>query len=474
VEGAVYTWKGSAVFLAVEGVVLLLVIVTGRAARVFQGFFVAAAAAEVLWMSWPVYYERLNVQADVFADDTADALDMIAAQDDSFYRVDKQYFTVAHNDSFAQGYYGTSSYIGGMGIPENVLKFYTDLGLHDGINLRSIYAPSAYNQVDTLLGVKYALAQDYSGISNYGYEQIGETGSVRIFENTSAVPMGFVYYETISREEFEALSYYERQTALMEACLTDEDTGVESISQESIDRIKSIRALVDEYQIEFEYSTKSWSFEFEPNTGDEVLLVTIAFTDNAGETAMLKYRTEDGAEYGERITGLYCAEGNIFEITQAGVDSIWFDADAGAEGLKIAKVPKSVYYALWEENTARQQAGRVTLSETRSDYMRGTFTAEQDGILYLPIVNNGWQVCIDGVGQNIMTVNDAFIGVIVTAGTHELELSYPTGSLWSGYKKRVKIYGACLAVILFGSFYRGRFHKKRLRGSDSPKKETAA
>jgi uncharacterized membrane protein YfhO len=68
----------------------------------------------------------------------------------------------------------------------------------------------------------------------------------------------------------------------------------------------------------------------------------------------------------------------------------------------------------------------MVLEETQDTYIRGSVTAETDGILFTSIPNfRGFSVYVDGEKTDIVPLgNDALIGVKLTAGEHTIELRY--------------------------------------------------
>lgn len=462
IDGTIYTWRDSCILLVIEGILFIWVIWKPEQRLINRTLCIAVAAVESIWLVYPIYSMRSNVAKDTYMDETKTMVNYISTFDENFYRIDKQYDGKSDNDSVAYGYNSTQAYIGGTGVDANVLKFYTDLGIHDGINVRTIISPSAYNEVNTLLGVKYILSQN-EGVANYGYEQIDRIGETRLLRNKYAVPMGFVYYNTISRNQFEQLNYKERQWVLMNACLTDDGTNIAELPEEEIKKIKERSNLFGEYEIPFEYSSETYRFEFEPNTEDEVILVKIHFENDTGEFAKVKFVDTEGREYEEKVSALYSADKQVFEMPQSNVRSVWIDTKATYDNISIAKIPKRIYYEWLDENLAQQQESKVILQQTETNYIKGSFYAKTDGILYLPVVNNGWSVLIDGVAQNILTVNDAFIGVQVTEGSHELEMVCYLGTWWDGYKKTVLKLGVCVGIVILGSVFIIRKKSRRKR-----------
>ena len=71
-----------------------------------------------------------------------------------------------------------------------------------------------------------------------------------------------------------------------------------------------------------------------------------------------------------------------------------------------------------------QESG-LKLSEMSDTHLRGSFTTQVDGAYTFTIpYDDGWTVTVDGKKQEIKKSLDAFLRVDVTAGEHEVELSF--------------------------------------------------
>jgi uncharacterized membrane protein YfhO len=133
---------------------------------------------------------------------------------------------------------------------------------------------------------------------------------------------------------------------------------------------------------------------------------------------------------------------------------------ANLTSLRIAKIPKDRYYQLYTENVEALQSSAVHLTSYSDEYMEGEFYTETAGILYLPIVNDQWYVSIDGEWQDLVTINDAFIGVYVEEGQHSIVIKHPLGTNWYIYGNDIKNIVLCAIIIILGTVWMN-FKRKR-------------
>ena len=71
----------------------------------------------------------------------------------------------------------------------------------------------------------------------------------------------------------------------------------------------------------------------------------------------------------------------------------------------------------------------LELESFREDHLKGTITADEDGIMFTSIAwEPGWTVYVDGEKVEPVKLVDALIGVPLTAGTHTIEMKFfPAG-----------------------------------------------
>ena len=94
---------------------------------------------------------------------------------------------------------------------------------------------------------------------------------------------------------------------------------------------------------------------------------------------------------------------------------------------------------------------QLEITEFEDGYVKGTVTAtEEFPILFTSVPYTiGWTAYVDGVEQEIIPlVNDAFIGLALEPGEHEIELRFTAP--WSKCGIILSIIGLVLVIIIFG------------------------
>ena len=139
-----------------------------------------------------------------YYDYSNDAISYLKSIDNSFYRIDKSYFSVFLSDSLMQGYKGLNYY---ASLPNSsYVDFIKNV---DGVfllgNFVAIFAGFHYRyNIQTLACVKYYLAKKNDSIP-YGYEYIKSFGDVDLYKNKYFLPLGFTYDNFIYLKDFAKL-----------------------------------------------------------------------------------------------------------------------------------------------------------------------------------------------------------------------------------------------------------------------------
>ena len=188
--------------------------------------------------------------------------------------------------------------------------------------------------------------------------------------------------------------------------------------------------------------------------------VSPEFRSSAGTVKKLYFLT-DGALYtsGRRdfIINLGCAKEK-----QTGV-TITFPARGiyEVEELKVYAVPLEEYRQAIP--ALRQTA--LEHVETGVDVVRGTVSADQPKLMCLTIpYSEGWKAFMDGAEVPVLTANGRYLGLVIPAGQHRVELRYHTPWLTAG--ALVSLAGI-LVFAGMGLLHRRRGQKKQDRDKNT-------
>lgn len=232
----------------------LIFISIGKYRRYAQYYLLAVVFLELASFSYTSVNKRevvtsAELQQKVgYNDYSVDALAYIKQQDNSFFRVEKNYGSapakhVGMNDSKVQHYFGSSSYHSFNQL--SYINFLSSCGAVDSRNdfeTRSALGVKEEPLLQILTGVKYLLVKgdwrrDPSLLIRHA--EIGTFGDVTVLKSRFALPMGVAYDTYISQSDFNKLNKNRRQIALLRAVmvpdnLVSELSGLHGISENEI------------------------------------------------------------------------------------------------------------------------------------------------------------------------------------------------------------------------------------------------
>ncbi len=385
-----------------------------------------------------------KAQIPYFVSSTNEALSKIAQIDAGYFRVNKLYDDVYLTDSLFQGFNGEKQYssiIPGyiwelqdlFGLKGSKTKIYL-LGFSDRQSLRDISAG------------KYMLSKRKQFYS--GYDFIAQAGDVYVYRNNNAAPLGFVYQNYISFENFKKLDMSERQYVIYDAVIVPDKLvksldGMNEVREPSLKNLTQI-ALKPGFS---QYGLKIMEDRFpkhivftstgnDPQLGMELseasdTTISIMFSANSSVDSVgrIYYRTiNDG--YNENNTlsfdlrkgaGNYC-----ITIPAIGVEAIRLDI-AEKTGTFVID---DFFISSRDDGGIAAQASLlssfgVDLVDASNDHISGMVNLERAGMVYFSIpFDPGWSVYVDGKLAPKIKANIAFTAVYLKPGRHTIELKY--------------------------------------------------
>ena len=359
--------------------------------------------------------------------------------------------------------------------------------------------------LNEIAGIRYFLGNDAEGLP-FGYEKKEgltynnndlwpdndrlERFICSVYENKYALPFGFTSDRWISREDYEAMDIPQRQQALMQGILLEEDPGEEfvRVPGESITfNDERIPARID---FDGETVQKQEGQKISFAVTEESSKVTVRFAGMpACETSLyihgLEYQPPEGSTGSSKIllpvTG-YAGEYETaykqiglttprdpwatgrkdyvvnmryrdqaldrIELTlpEAGtykVDSIEVVCQpmtqyaAQAEALRAEGLTDLDIHEMGDSSATEQITGHIELSASK--------------ILCLQIPRTaGWTAYVDGVQTPILQADTMFSAILLPAGSHDIELRYQTPGLRMGAAISA---GTLLLMLVFAVVY---------------------
>ena len=198
--------------------------------------------------AYTTVYNRAVIQKgspyykELYGGDIRELLNEAQFNNDTFYRVEKDYCTASTcMEALAQGYYGISSY--NATANRNILEFIERVAPElQFVNNRhwSFTQIADQAQLSDLLGIRYKVSRDPS-LSETGWQLVNHTGPYYLYENEYYESFATFFTHTISETDYEAMELNTAQNRdafladhlIVETALAENDSNDSLNSEES-------------------------------------------------------------------------------------------------------------------------------------------------------------------------------------------------------------------------------------------------
>jgi uncharacterized membrane protein YfhO len=115
---------------------------------------------------------------------------------------------------------------------------------------------------------------------------------------------------------------------------------------------------------------------------------------------------------------------------------IVFDDDvprfSGLKKIDPSKIaPKQYTYTKLDKDTEVRSQGALAMSIFKHDYLKGSVKLDKEKLVFFSIpYDSGWSAKVDGETMDVLQVNIGFIGLLLPAGEHTIELTYRPFGMW--------------------------------------------
>ncbi len=296
------------------------------------------------------------------------------------------------------------------------------------------------------MGVRYIIGKTPPA----GYRLLKEKGDISLYQNFQAAPMAFVTNRTISREEYDNLSFPDRQTALLQYAVTEETSDGSQVTEDAIismekcslrlpeseDKDFYIRKTDKGYEI---YGTKERKIKAEISgraETDDLLAVRFQVKNqNPGKDMYIRLNgqtnrlsAQEGYEYANENYGF------SYTVTlKGGKKEVTFTLGEGRYILEDIQVFTGNLEELGNEELYESPLENICFSRD-GDSLAGTVGSENTGYLITSIpYDKNFRITIDGEEVETEKVNTAFLGGKVPKGAHRIQISYQAPGKGTGF-----------------------------------------
>jgi len=404
-------------------------ILTGRLDQEFR--YVPAAS----------YAQKLNPVRDI--------LSLINKQDGSFYRLEKTAFR-SYNDPLNLNYNGLTHF-------SSLANYETNLCLRQlGFMATSVYKATAYAVsgstvlADSLLGIKYVVS---AGDMGAGYTKVIEKGDLAAYRNDFALPLCYLVNEAVlafdPAKDDNPFTLQEKLISLAEG--RSEPTRIfrpVATVREKLTNVSRTSRTVNGSPAEI----------YERSNAQSQGIIEFTFTNPAAQQLYACFRTITASGVKVFVNGQEIKE--ELPVYNKRIINLGFYLPGEKISVKLTfsgggfALTEKYFYGLSESRLAQalsplqeQKAENLQVTDTS---VRGVFTVGENRLLFTSIpYDPGWEARVDGQKAEILKIGDAFIGLLLPPGKHEVFLSFCPEGLVSG----ITISGISLLLLSLGAIF---------------------
>lgn len=470
-------------------------------------------------------YHDQNYVVDEVSDLPVDSISQI--KDDSLFRVDEidsQYMKSVYNRNYGirTGLNGVSTYYS-LTSGETVSYVY-DMGVVQQPAPFSILNLSYRTILNTLNNVKYIAAEkNNESLVPYGYKLVrnvtNQSGDeILIYENEHFLPYIYTYNKYISREDFETFTTVQKEEALLQGAVIEEEldgyekaqpffSDVEVLTCEQvIEQLKSQAVEIDDVEkkiiIKKANTTVRLVFDGYTNVENYLCVDDFEFTPIAKENYFETYIADNTSMYNKALFELEndlwnpIASSKVIINNKQGVylnsnlSQYYTGAENAVVNLGYSDTAKTAITIKFEQVgeydfsnirvVCRSMDNYETciseLIENAADEIEYTTNKvsaviESDAATIACInipYSTGWRAIVNGKEKQPFLANGMYMGLEIEAGKNEIVLVYETPGLKLGFQISLIVIAILIVVLGLRKFMRGNLEwiyslKRRLR-----------
>ena len=372
------------------------------------------------------------------------AIEYIKENDKEFYRISKK--EVAYqNLSLMYDY--------------NPIQLFLSLGNGDVYDLSCDLEDNCYSSTQcvncadrrtkytTLLSNKYYICdKEESRYVPYGYNLYHEIENTQIYINENYLPIGIIYDNFITKEQFDSLIPLEKEDSLITTAILEdfESIDVENNSNIQIDKPINLDYLVKDEKIKDKTININEKNEIIELTIDDIpenyelyLSINNLKYISQNNTTDFKITAQiDGITNTEKVED--CISSAYYMENPNFLMNLGVTKENQSNELKLTFNKKGTYtfdsleilavdMKKYESKINKLKTNVMKNIEYGNDYISGTVDTNKKGILQITTsYSGGWKVYVDGIKQEVIKVNEAFIGTVIDKGEHIVEFRYET------------------------------------------------
>ena len=395
------------------------------------------------------------------------ALDWLEANDTTFYRVEKDYFTASSCfDTLAQDYRGISAYNSNQNadIKAFVAQVWPQINNENDVNHIQFLNALWDSTFAALTDVKYILSRS-ADMDIDGYKLIHQEGEISIYQNTRTQSLGKFFTTTITEEQYEEYRDSLNTRALLADTLivgTADDSTLTDSEIKTYEKKQISGILTDDIQERYETGMSEDGEEtaepmqvelnLDQNKRAEFPSAILEFTMTSDERNVVEIQINDG--YSHEYVHNWDTPRKVHIELPEDAKKVTLTVKNPKGSIRIDQIQ---VYGL-EKEPEFSDLAEITVDAPKKDsYLTGHISASLDGYVMLAVPNEaGWSVELNGEKQELSNGDYGFISFPVKAGEYDMEVIFTAPLLHVGI-----LVSVCSTLVFAGIVVNIRYKKKK-------------
>ena len=395
------------------------------------------------------------------------ALDWLEANDTTFYRVEKDYFTASSCfDTLAQDYRGISAYNSNQNadIKAFVAQVWPQINNENDVNHIQFLNALWDSTFAALTDVKYILSRS-ADMDIDGYKLIHQEGEISIYQNTRTQSLGKFFTKTITEEQYEEYRDSLNTRALLADTLivgTADDSTLTDSEIKTYEKKQISGILTDDIQERYETGMSEDGEEtaepmqvelnLDQNKRAEFPSAILEFTMTSDERNVVEIQINDG--YSHEYVHNWDTPRKVHIELPEDAKKVTLTVKNPKGSIRIDQIQ---VYGL-ETEPEFSDLAEITVDAPKKDsYLTGHISASLDGYVMLAVPNEaGWSVELNGEKQELSNGDYGFISFPVKAGEYDMEVIFTAPLLHVGI-----LVSVCSTLVFAGIVVNIRYKKKK-------------
>lgn len=395
------------------------------------------------------------------------ALDWLEANDTTFYRVEKDYFTASSCfDTLAQDYRGISAYNSNQNadIKAFVAQVWPQINNENDVNHIQFLNALWDSTFAALTDVKYILSRS-ADMDIDGYELIHQEGEISIYQNTRTQSLGKFFTKTITEEQYEEYRDSLNTRALLADTLivgTADDRTLTDSEIKTYEKKQISGILTGDIQERYETGMSEDGEEtaepmqvelnLDQNKRAEFPSAILEFTMTSDERNVVEIQINDG--YSHEYVHNWDTPRKVHIELPEDAKKVTLTVKNPKGSIRIDQIQ---VYGL-EKEPEFSDLAEITVDAPKKDsYLTGHISASLDGYVMLAVPNEaGWSVELNGEKQELSNGDYGFISFPVKAGEYDMEVIFTAPLLHVGI-----LVSVCSTLVFAGIVVNIRYKKKK-------------